>query len=454
VRGTSTGQDVEYRARLVGARAAHVGQREHDALALYEQAEMASETESQRRVARWGKLTAAAALELEDAATDLLEELQVHATGDFDLTEAVRTADKRLVLGIRFGCIRGLADARQVEELLPSVPDPFVRCSFRGTFSCALNLSSEYAQALRVATEMTEDAAEFRVEFALAYGSLMQATALAGLRRFEDSYDRLNAAYAQAVHCTDSFGQQAVYAGRVRTLLHQGRIAEACALEPPDLSKSLPGMRGEVWSSRGLALASIGRLAEARRLAALSTKTTRAIESKMLSRCITAVAALKARDPSLTEEARMLMSAAWDAGAVDYVVTGYRASPELLATLLRDPTTAERAGYIVERAADSELAASIGIDATAAIDPVSTLSIRERDVYGLLCEGMVNREIATRLFISPETVKVHVRHIYDKLGIRSRTALALQAASRRPHAAPATSSRDDESPSAREGSPG
>ena len=282
----------------------------------------------------------------------------------------------------------------------------------------------------------------------------MQATALAGLRRFGDSYDRLNAAFAQAVRCTDSFGQQAVYTGRVRALLHEGKVAEACVLEPPDLTTSLPGMRGEVWSSRGLALACIGRLAEARQLAEMSSKTTRAIESQMLARCITAVAALKARDPNVTEETRTLMSAAWEAGAVDYVVTSYRASPDLLATLLRDPTTAERAGYIVERAADKDLAASIGIDSTAAVDPVSALSAREREVYGLLCEGMVNREIAARLFISPETVKVHVRHIYDKLGIRSRTALALQAAGRRPHAAPASSRDDDRSPSAVDGSPG
>ena len=175
----------------------------------------------------------------------------------------------------------------------------------------------------------------------------------------------------------------------------------------------------------------------------------------MLALCTTAVAALKARDSTLSDEARALMGAAWDAGAVDYVVTSYRASPELLATLLRDPTTAEKAGYIVERAADNDLAASIGIDATAAVDPVSTLSAREREVYTLLCEGMVNREIATRLYISPETVKVHVRHVYDKLGIRSRTALALQAASRRSHAAPAKSSADEGSaPSAVDGSPG
>lgn len=36
-------------------------------------------------------------------------------------------------------------------------------------------------------------------------------------------------------------------------------------------------------------------------------------------------------------------------------------------------------------------------------------------------------QIAELLFISESTVKVHVHHIYDKLGVRSRTALAVQA---------------------------
>jgi DNA-binding NarL/FixJ family response regulator len=432
VRAEGVAENVRYRALLTGGRAAHIGQREEAALAFYSQAESASSNDMQSRAARWGRLSVAAALELEDIAVNLLEELQVPPTGDFDLTEAVRTADKRLVLGIRFGSVRGLDDARSVEELLPLVPDPFVRCSFRGTFSCALNLASEYSRALYAATAMIEDATEFRVEFALPYGSLMQATALVGLRRFEEAHTCLDSAFVQAVRCTDRFGQQSVYASRVRALLHEGRIAEACGVEPPDPSNSLPGMRGEVWASRGLALACIGRLDEARRLADASSHVTRAIEASVLARCIRAIAALKSRDPDLTDEVRALMSTAWDAGAVDYVVTSYRASPELLAALLRDPSTAERTGYIVARASDNDLAASIGIDATAVFDPVSTLSARERDVYALLCEGMPNREIATRLFISHETVKVHVRHVYDKLGIRSRTALALQAASRRP----------------------
>jgi LuxR family transcriptional regulator, maltose regulon positive regulatory protein len=432
VRADEVARNVRYRALLAGGRAAHIGQREEAALSLYSQAEMASSSDAQSRAARWGRLSVAAALELEAVAVNLLEELQVPPTGDFDLTEAVRTADKRLVLGIRFGAVRGLDDARSVEELLPLVPDPFVRCSFRGTFSCALNLTSEYSRALQAATSMIEDATEFRVEFALPYGSLMQATALVGLRRFDEAHECLDNAFVQAVRCTDRFGQESVYASRVRALLHEGRVVEACGLEPPDPSNSLPGMRGEIWASRGLALACIGRLDEARRLADAGSQATSAIEASILARCIRAIAALKSRDSDLTEEVRALMSAAWDAGAVDYVVTSYRASPELLAALLRDPSTAERTGYVVARASDYDLAASIGIDATAVFDPVSTLSARERDVYALLCEGMPNREIATRLFISHETVKVHVRHVYDKLGIRSRTALALQAASRRP----------------------
>ena len=107
----------------------------------------------------------------------------------------------------------------------------------------------------------------------------------------------------------------------------------------------------------------------------------------------------------------------------------------------------ETAGYIVGRASDHDLAATIGIDPATALDPVSTLSAREREVYDLLCEGLRNREIAKRLFISVETVKVHARHVYDKLGIRSRTALALQAASRRPQAAPTARLRGEASES-------
>jgi LuxR family maltose regulon positive regulatory protein len=42
-------------------------------------------------------------------------------------------------------------------------------------------------------------------------------------------------------------------------------------------------------------------------------------------------------------------------------------------------------------------------------------------VLQLIAEGLTNREIATRLYLSLHTVKVHARNIYRKLGIKGRT---------------------------------
>jgi len=50
------------------------------------------------------------------------------------------------------------------------------------------------------------------------------------------------------------------------------------------------------------------------------------------------------------------------------------------------------------------------------------LSAREIEVLQAVAAGNRNRDIADRLFISEETVKVHVRHIMEKLGARDRTA--------------------------------
>ena len=52
------------------------------------------------------------------------------------------------------------------------------------------------------------------------------------------------------------------------------------------------------------------------------------------------------------------------------------------------------------------------------------LSPRERDVFELIKQGLTNREIARTLFLSEATVKVHVRHILEKTGTRTRTEAA------------------------------
>jgi DNA-binding NarL/FixJ family response regulator len=46
----------------------------------------------------------------------------------------------------------------------------------------------------------------------------------------------------------------------------------------------------------------------------------------------------------------------------------------------------------------------------------------------LVRDGLTNREIGTRLFVSPRTVQTHVSHILQKTGLRSRVEIARFAA--------------------------
>ncbi|WP_216638155.1 response regulator transcription factor [Mycobacterium sp. 1423905.2] len=51
----------------------------------------------------------------------------------------------------------------------------------------------------------------------------------------------------------------------------------------------------------------------------------------------------------------------------------------------------------------------------------------ELDVVGLAREGLGNKEIGARLFVSPRTVQTHLTHVYAKLGITSRVQLIHEA---------------------------
>jgi DNA-binding NarL/FixJ family response regulator len=55
-------------------------------------------------------------------------------------------------------------------------------------------------------------------------------------------------------------------------------------------------------------------------------------------------------------------------------------------------------------------------------EPGSPISDREREVLSLIAQGRSNREVAAELFISEATVKTHLLHVYDKLGVNDRAA--------------------------------
>ncbi len=55
----------------------------------------------------------------------------------------------------------------------------------------------------------------------------------------------------------------------------------------------------------------------------------------------------------------------------------------------------------------------------------SPLSVREREIVGLVAQGYKNKEMAEKMFISEQTVKNHLHNIFDKLGVSDRLELAL-----------------------------
>ena len=67
------------------------------------------------------------------------------------------------------------------------------------------------------------------------------------------------------------------------------------------------------------------------------------------------------------------------------------------------------------------------LDARSAPDPFAGLSEREREVLGLLVEGLPNKLIARRLEISEKTVKSHLTRIFRELDVTDRTQAALWA---------------------------
>ena len=58
----------------------------------------------------------------------------------------------------------------------------------------------------------------------------------------------------------------------------------------------------------------------------------------------------------------------------------------------------------------------------------ASLTPAEREVVRLVSEGLGNKDIAARLFVSPRTVQTHLTHVYTKLGLSSRVQLVQEAA--------------------------
>jgi DNA-binding NarL/FixJ family response regulator len=144
------------------------------------------------------------------------------------------------------------------------------------------------------------------------------------------------------------------------------------------------------------------------------------------------IALVDVRMPRLSgvEVAREVTRLAPEVGVILYTAYGDRA-------LLTEALDAGARGFVLKEAPLSDLARAVQTVAEGGtyVDPVlagviagpafadglPALTRREREVLRLLADGLSNEEIGKRLFISPETVRTHVRKAMDKLDADTRT---------------------------------
>jgi ATP/maltotriose-dependent transcriptional regulator MalT len=179
---------------------------------------------------------------------------------------------------------------------------------------------------------------------------------------------------------------------------------------------------GEWFGLRALFLASIGSLSEARDAIDATRTTSRYIDAIHLSGVADAIVSLQAknaRHQKLTTQ--QLVAALFSRGHLDVLIIACRAFPELARITADDSRLGNMLTRLFVESHDADLGKAVGLAMPRAARAREQLSNRERDVLELIAQGRTNREIAKTLFISESTAKVHVHHILEKLGVRSRT---------------------------------
>lgn len=103
------------------------------------------------------------------------------------------------------------------------------------------------------------------------------------------------------------------------------------------------------------------------------------------------------------------------AGAVGYLLKS--SSPVEILQAIKDVTEggSPMSAQIARKVVQSFYKSNVDVESTI------KLTERETEILDLLTKGYINKEIAERLFISPDTVHNHLRRIYEKLQVRTRT---------------------------------
>jgi ATP/maltotriose-dependent transcriptional regulator MalT len=388
-----------------------------EAHALHSLALSVAHTTQDERDALWGQCLAS--IYLEDGgsvdAANRLNEISGASPED-----RLRAATARLLVSRLNEGFRNVASSLAATNLISRVRDPRARTSYGNICSYVLALQGKYDDAEVVVDGALIDAETYRLAFAKPHLHWTKALIALGRRRFSEADAHLVSVEAAAASSPGNTHLELnIRALRARILLTQHRGEEAVAVTAGRWD-TMPtrAMYGEYLATQALALAATDHAPEAHRVLREARSLTSVAEVQTLSAVAEAIAAIGTRRAATTA-ARTLEVAirleTWDA-----LVCGVRAVPELLNNLAVEKGNHGRLITMLKRSHDDSLLRSSGLKTDRSYSRGGILSRREREVIDLLGQGLKNREIAKALYISEATVKVHVRHILEKLNARSR----------------------------------
>lgn len=304
-------------------------------------------------------------------------------------------------------------------KILENVEDPRARSGFTASAAYVTAVRADYHEAAALMELTDELIAAYDLDFARPYAVWNNAFIALGLRQFGLADRLLQTLEDLSIAKPVGFHVLNARLLRARLCLQTGQAGQALdAVFPEARELAIPSIHGEYLATRALVLAVAGEQSAASRDAQRAERTSTAIEVRVLAQVARAVLGTRAND---INEATKAWRLAEQLGAWDALVTGLRSTPALAQALAEQPGIRPRLADLYARTNDLGLARKAGLRVRAAGQPQQLLSPRELEVLELLASGFRNREIAEALVVSQSTIKVHIRHILEKLGVRTRT---------------------------------